>query len=41
MLPIKAEEEACDEVGLLVLPEPLEEVIVDCSRGKNTDKIVT
>jgi hypothetical protein len=41
MLSIKEEDEACDEVDPLVLPKPLEEVIVDFLGGKYIDKLVT
>jgi hypothetical protein len=41
MLLIKDEEEACEEVGPLVVPEPPEEVIVIFLGEKDIDKLVT
>jgi len=41
MLPIKDEEESCDEKGPPVLPEPPEEVIVTFLGEKVIDKLVT
>jgi len=40
-VPIKDEEEACDEVGPLVVLEPSEEFIVILLGEKDIDKLVT
>jgi hypothetical protein len=41
MLLIKEEDEVCDEVDMLVLPEPPDEVIVDFLGGNDIVKLVT
>jgi hypothetical protein len=41
MLPIKDEEEACEEVGPLVVPKPLEEVIAIFLEENDIDKLET